>query len=118
MKFITTADNFGYDSDTVAATAECLLQGALTSATIMPKMPATEEAVEFALNRNHSIGARTSVRRKLRTSCRPGVAEAPPRRAPASLNSGRGVEPGDGLNITALPVDSTRLRTKVRAPAA
>ena len=34
--------------DTVRATVECFERGALTSATIMPKMPATAQAVEYA----------------------------------------------------------------------
>jgi predicted glycoside hydrolase/deacetylase ChbG (UPF0249 family) len=38
------------DRETVEATIECFERGALTSATIMPNMPATEAAVAFALN--------------------------------------------------------------------
>ena len=41
------ADDFGASADTVRATIECF-EGALTSASIMPAMPATAEAVEFA----------------------------------------------------------------------
>jgi predicted glycoside hydrolase/deacetylase ChbG (UPF0249 family) len=48
MKIILNADDFGYDQDTVTATIECFERGALTSATIMPKMPATPQAVDFA----------------------------------------------------------------------
>ena len=49
MRILTNADDFGYDSDTVSATVECFSLGALTSATIMPKMPATEQAIAFAI---------------------------------------------------------------------
>jgi hypothetical protein len=48
MRIITNADDFGQDDDTVAATIECFERGALTSATIMPRMPATQKAVDFA----------------------------------------------------------------------
>ena len=51
MKVIVNADDFGYDDDTVAATVECFSRRLITSATIMPGMPATEAAVAFA--RNH-----------------------------------------------------------------
>jgi predicted glycoside hydrolase/deacetylase ChbG (UPF0249 family) len=48
MKIITNADDFGFSSDSVAATIDCFEKGALTSATIMPKMPATAEAIGYA----------------------------------------------------------------------
>ena len=48
MRIILHADDFGYDDETVRATIECFERGALTSATIMPKMPATAAAVEYA----------------------------------------------------------------------
>jgi predicted glycoside hydrolase/deacetylase ChbG (UPF0249 family) len=44
---------FGYDADTVAATAVCLDDGSLTSATIMPRMPGTEAALEAARRMPH-----------------------------------------------------------------
>ena len=47
-KVITNADDFGYSADTVRATIECFERGALTSATIMANMPATQEAVRYA----------------------------------------------------------------------
>jgi predicted glycoside hydrolase/deacetylase ChbG (UPF0249 family) len=49
MRIILNADDFGMDQDTVDATIECFQRGALSSATIMPRMPATAKAVEFAL---------------------------------------------------------------------
>jgi hypothetical protein len=49
LQLIVNADDFGLSEDTVAATVECFEAGALTSATIMPGMPATEDAIEFAL---------------------------------------------------------------------
>ena len=48
MKVILHADDFGYDKDTTQATIELLECGALTSATIMPTMPAAGEAIEYA----------------------------------------------------------------------
>lgn len=47
---ITNADDFGMDAETVEATIECLECNALTSATIMPNMPATSMAADYAKN--------------------------------------------------------------------
>lgn len=48
-RMIINADDFGLDAETVRATISCFEEGALTSASIMPNMPATREAVDFAL---------------------------------------------------------------------
>lgn len=48
MRFITNADDFGQDEETVKATIECLEEGSLTGATIMVNMPATAAAVAYA----------------------------------------------------------------------
>jgi predicted glycoside hydrolase/deacetylase ChbG (UPF0249 family) len=48
MRIVAHADDFGASADTVRATIECFEQGALTSASIMPGMPATALAVAFA----------------------------------------------------------------------
>lgn len=48
MRIILNADDFGYSHSTVRATIDCFARGALTSASLMPKMPATEEALRFA----------------------------------------------------------------------
>lgn len=48
MKILINADDFGWDDDTVDATITCFEAGALTSATIMPTMPAVERAAEYA----------------------------------------------------------------------
>jgi len=48
VKIVVNADDFGFDDDTVAATIECFERGAITSATIMPRMPATERAIQYA----------------------------------------------------------------------
>ena len=48
MKVILHADDFGYDKDTTQATIDLLECGALTSATIMPTMPAAGEAIAYA----------------------------------------------------------------------
>jgi predicted glycoside hydrolase/deacetylase ChbG (UPF0249 family) len=54
---IVNADDFGQSDDTVDATIECFEAGALTSATLMTAMPATDRAIEFALERpEHSYG--------------------------------------------------------------
>ena len=51
MRVILNADDFGSSPDTVRATIDCFEQGALTSATIMPGMPATDVALAFARSR-------------------------------------------------------------------
>jgi hypothetical protein len=48
MRVIINADDFGYDPDTVSATINCFGCNTLTSASIMPNMPATTEALTFA----------------------------------------------------------------------
>jgi chitin disaccharide deacetylase len=48
VKMILNADDFGYSDPTVEATIKCFEIGALTSATIMPKMPATDRAIAYA----------------------------------------------------------------------
>ncbi|MGH3072199.1 MAG: carbohydrate deacetylase [Gaiellaceae bacterium] len=51
MLIVLNADDFGASEETVRATIECFERGALTSATIMPGMPATEAAVAYARSR-------------------------------------------------------------------
>jgi predicted glycoside hydrolase/deacetylase ChbG (UPF0249 family) len=51
MRIVLNADDFGHSADTVRTTIECFEQGLLTSATIMPKMPATDEALAYARSR-------------------------------------------------------------------
>jgi hypothetical protein len=51
MLVILNADDFGASDETVRATIECFEAGALTSATIMPGMPATDAALEYARSR-------------------------------------------------------------------
>jgi len=51
VRLILNADDFGYSADTVSATIDCLERGVVTSATILPNMPATREAIEFARQR-------------------------------------------------------------------
>jgi hypothetical protein len=48
LQLIVNADDFGQSDETVDATIECFKAGALTSATLMPGMPASERALEFA----------------------------------------------------------------------
>jgi len=48
MRIILNADDFGMCDDTVDATIACFERGALSSATIMARMPATERALEYA----------------------------------------------------------------------
>jgi predicted glycoside hydrolase/deacetylase ChbG (UPF0249 family) len=48
MRIIINADDFGFSQETVQATIECFEGGGLTSATIMPNMPATQAAVAYA----------------------------------------------------------------------
>jgi predicted glycoside hydrolase/deacetylase ChbG (UPF0249 family) len=51
VRIVVNADDFGASAETVAATIECFEQGALTSATIMPTMPAADEALAYARGR-------------------------------------------------------------------
>jgi chitin disaccharide deacetylase len=51
LQVIVSADDFGLDEDTAAATIECFEAGALSSASIMPGMPATEIALAYARER-------------------------------------------------------------------
>jgi predicted glycoside hydrolase/deacetylase ChbG (UPF0249 family) len=51
MLIVLNADDFGVSEETVRATVECFEAGALTSATIMPGMPATAAALEYARSR-------------------------------------------------------------------
>ncbi len=45
---IVNADDFGWSEPTVDATIECFQRGVLSSATMMPNMPAFEKAAAFA----------------------------------------------------------------------
>jgi predicted glycoside hydrolase/deacetylase ChbG (UPF0249 family) len=57
MKIILHADDFGFDDNTVKATIDCFEKGALNSATIMPSMPSTKKAIEYAkVNPQFSFG--------------------------------------------------------------
>ena len=51
MRIVVNADDFGASAETVEATIECLEEGALTSATIMPTMPAVDDALAYARDR-------------------------------------------------------------------
>jgi predicted glycoside hydrolase/deacetylase ChbG (UPF0249 family) len=48
MRVIVNADDFGYSTDSVDATVELFDLSAISSASIMPLMPATARAMEFA----------------------------------------------------------------------
>jgi len=51
VRIVVNADDFGASAETVAATIEAFEEGALTSATIMPTMPAAGEALAYARDR-------------------------------------------------------------------
>lgn len=105
QEIIINADDFGYDEDSVLATIECFRAGALTSATIMPKMPATALAIKFAReNPQHAYGAHlTFVRDTLESPV------ADPRLIPALLDEDGTFFPSHQLRLMALlgsiPVD-------------
>jgi predicted glycoside hydrolase/deacetylase ChbG (UPF0249 family) len=48
MRVVVNADDFGLSADTADATIECFDAGAVTSATLMPTMPAADVAMAFA----------------------------------------------------------------------
>jgi chitin disaccharide deacetylase len=51
VRIVVNADDFGASAETVAATIVAFEEGALTSATIMPTMPAAAEALAYARDR-------------------------------------------------------------------
>lgn len=48
MRIIVNADDFGYSADSVRATIDGIERGVITSATIMPNLDATTEALNYA----------------------------------------------------------------------
>ena len=105
QQIIVNADDFGYDPDTVEATIECFKAGALTSATIMPKMPATGSALDFARkNPQHAYGVHLTF---VRDTVECPVAD--PRLIPALVNADGAFLPSHQLRLMALsgrlPVD-------------
>lgn len=113
QKIIINADDFGYDSDSVLATIECFRAGALTSATIMPKMPATELAIKFAReNPQHAYGVHLTF---VRDTVESPVAD--PRLIPALVDKEGKFFPSHQLRLMALfgsiPVD--QLCTEISA---
>lgn len=105
QEMIINADDFGHDSDSVLATIECFRAGALTSATIMPKMPATEMAVQFAReNPQHAYGVHLTF---VRDTVESPVAD--PRLIPALVGNNGAFHPSHQLRLMALsgniPVD-------------
>lgn len=98
QEIIVNADDFGYDPDSVQATIECFRAGALTSATIMPRMPATDLAIGFArANPQHAYGVHlTFVRDTLESPL------ADPRLIPALLDGDGNFLPSHQLRLKAL----------------
>lgn len=57
MRIILNADDFGSANDTVQATIACFEAGALTSASLMARMPASAQALSYAAShKEHSFG--------------------------------------------------------------
>ena len=105
QQIIVNADDFGYDADSVLATIECFEAGALTSATIMPKMPATPSAIRFAReNPQHAYGVHLTF---VRDTVESPVAD--PRLIPALIGKDGEFFPSHRLRFKALfgklPVD-------------
>src|SRR3954452_2358023 len=89
MRIITNADDFGQNADTVVATIDCFQRGALTSASIMPRMPATAQAIDFArANPQFSFGVHLTFVRE--TDATPEAPLSPPVDVPDL------VDPADG----------------------
>jgi len=97
-EIIVNADDFGYDRDSTLATIDCFRAGALTSATIMPKMPATNMAIKFACaNPQHAYGVHlTFVRDTLECPV------ADPRLIPALVGADGAFLPSNQLRLMAL----------------
>lgn len=97
-EIIVTADDFGYDQDTTQATIDCFKAGALTSATIMPKMPATAMAVDFARkNPQHAYGVHLTF---VRDTVECPVAD--PRLVPALVGADGAFLPSHQVRLMAL----------------
>ena len=95
---IVNADDFGYDTDSTLATIDCFRAGALTSATIMPKMPATELAFKFAReNPQHAFGVHLTF---VRDTVESPVAD--PRLIPALVGDDGAFRPSHQLRLMAL----------------
>jgi len=95
---IINADDFGYDQDSALATIECFEAGALTSATIMPKMPSTDRAIKFARqNPQYSYGVHLTFTRDTIES-----PVADPRLIPALLLENGAFRPSNELRFMAL----------------
>ncbi|HXH72588.1 MAG TPA: ChbG/HpnK family deacetylase [Mariprofundaceae bacterium] len=113
-QLIINADDFGFDTDTSQATIECFKAGALTSATIMPNMPATELATSFASNHDefsygiHLTFVCDTVERPI----------CPPDRIPALVREDGRFLPSNHLRLKALagaiPVDQIALETSAQ----
>jgi predicted glycoside hydrolase/deacetylase ChbG (UPF0249 family) len=50
VRVVVNADDFGFSEDTVESTIAAIEAGHVTSATLMPGMPASEQAIAFARN--------------------------------------------------------------------
>ena len=97
-QIIVNADDFGHDPDSVMATIECFNAGALTSATIMPKMPATALAIRFAReNPQHAYGVHLTF---VRDTVESPVAD--PRLIPDLLDKDGAFLPSHQLRLMAL----------------
>ena len=104
-EIILHADDFGHDTDSTLATIKCFKAGALTSATIMPNMPATDMAIEFAReNPQYSYGVHLTFVRDTFES-----ALATPSLIPALANEDGAFGPSNQLRLKAflglLPVN-------------
>jgi len=114
MRIVTNADDFGEHEDCTKATIECLEAGALTGATIMPKMPATDMAVQYALSRpDLSWGVHLTYVNNT-TEC----PVLDPRAVPALVNDRGAFLPSQRVRVMALlggfPVDQIARETEAQ----
>lgn len=83
MRIVLNADDFGASNETLEATLECFKRGALTSASIMPNMPATPRALAFAAsNPEFSFGVHLTL-----TGDGPERPLSPPEKVPGLVRS-------------------------------
>ena len=68
LQLIVNADDFGQSDDTVDATIECFEAGALTSATLMPGMPASERALDSPVRTRARLRRAPDPQRRPRTA--------------------------------------------------
>jgi chitin disaccharide deacetylase len=116
VKIITNADDFGQSDETVAATIACFKAGALTSATIMVKMPGSASAISFArAHREFSFGVHLTFAAEAEGSNETAVSD--PRLLPTLAYPDGRLRPTSTIRILALQGRIPRQEIAIEAEA-